>query len=373
MRNYFAALLLAASSLTLSAQNAKTDWISNVRLTGYGIGQFQASNQQGNESNTFNIRLLRLSLDGRILNDFYWKAQLQVSGNVSTLATSPRIVDLFAEWQKYGALRIKLGQFKRPFTFDNPLHPIDEGFMSVAQPVSRFAGFSGRTGEHPSNGRDMGLQFEGDVVKNAAGRPIVHYQAGVFNGQGINTTDIDQQKDIIGGIWVMPVKGMRIGVFGWEGSYARKGTWTNDQGEKQSGVRKLPQHKYAISMDYNVNDWTFRTEYIHATGLAFAKTLTGTSDPAASDCTLSTLGNKADGYYAAVIAPVVKKKLYAKARYDLYRPTATWEKARTQYEIGAHYDVMKSLRVSVEYIRVNDKSLAEHNFDMIDVQTSFRF
>lgn len=27
----------------------------------------------------------------------------------------------------------------------------------------------------------------------------------------------------------MPVKGMRIGAFGWTGSYARKGTWNDDE------------------------------------------------------------------------------------------------------------------------------------------------
>lgn len=44
----------------------------------------------------------------------------------------------------------------------------------------------------------------------------------MFNGQGINTKDVDNQKDIIGGLWVMPISGMRLGAFGWTGSYARK-------------------------------------------------------------------------------------------------------------------------------------------------------
>ena len=32
---------------------------------------------------------------------FYWKTQIQFNGNTSTLGSSPRMVDLFAEWQKY--------------------------------------------------------------------------------------------------------------------------------------------------------------------------------------------------------------------------------------------------------------------------------
>src|SRR3712207_9391463 len=99
-----------------------------------------------------------------------------------------------AEWQRYTAVRVKIGQFKRPFSFENPLHPITQGFMSYSQNVQKLAGFSDRTGAHPSNGRDMGVQLQGDILPNASGRNLLHYQVGVFNGQGINTKDVDRRK-----------------------------------------------------------------------------------------------------------------------------------------------------------------------------------
>ena len=53
--------------------------------------------------------------------------------------------------------------------------------------------------------------------------------------------------------------------------YARKGNWTDEQtGEKRSGVRSLPQHRYAISGEYASEGFTFRSEYVHSTGNAFA-------------------------------------------------------------------------------------------------------
>ena len=105
---------------------------------------------------------------------------------------------------------MKIGQFKNPFTFENPMHPIDQGFMGYSQNVSKLAGFSRLVaGEHASNGRDIGLQFQGDFLKNANGENLLHYQIGVFNGQGTNTKDVDHnQKNVIGGVWVMPVSGM---------------------------------------------------------------------------------------------------------------------------------------------------------------------
>lgn len=376
MRKLFLSALMALALTQANAQEVKLPaWLSNVKLSGYGMVEYQATGQKDAKANSFSLRLVRVSLEGRIINDFYWKLQMQVNGNTSTLGNSPRIVDCFAEWQKLDFLKVKVGQFKRAFTFENPMHPIDQGFYSYSQNVSKLAGFSDRDGDHASNGRDIGLQLQGDLVKNASGRYLFHYQAGVYNGQGINTKDVDQQKDLIGGIWVMPVKGMRLGVFGWEGSYARKGSWTEttSTGEvTHSGVRKLPQHRYAISGEYNVNDWTFRTEYIHSTGKAFKKTYQDNSD--ASDCTVNEkIGSKAWGYYALAIAPIVKKKLYAKARYDVYANTDEWAKAKTNYEVGLNYDFCKNLRLSAEYIFVNDRSLTKHNYNMADVQVDFRF
>ena len=378
MRKTIILAALMFSSIISYAQGQK--WINNVKLSGFGIVQYQYNgmhNGKTSKSNSFNLRLGRVSLDGRILDDWYWKAQLQVNGNTSTLGASPRVVDLFAEWQKYDYFRVKLGQFKNPFTFDNPIHPIDQGFMSVAQSVLKLASFSDRAGVHPSNGRDIGIQVQGDFLKNNAGRNLVHYQVGVFNGQGINTKDVDQQKNIIGGVWVMPVNGLRLGWFGWTGSYARKGTWTDNAGIVQSGVRKLQQRRYAFSAEYKANDWTLRSEYIHSTGYAFAKPLSNTDDAAAKDCNLSADGNKAQGVYALVIAPIIPNKLHAKARYDMYQPSDGAQKQRTQYDIGLDYEFTKNLALSGIYSYVHDRSQralqANPNYSMFDVELSFRF
>lgn len=381
-----ASLALAALALTsASAQEntPKLSVLSDIKFSGYVMSQYQYTGQDSKESNSFNIRMVRMALDGRLMKDFYWKVQLQVNGNTSDLGSSPRMVDAFAEWQKYEAFKIKAGQFKRPFTFENPMHPITQGFMGYSQNVSKLAGFSDRTGEHASNGRDIGVQIQGDLIKNAAGRNLLHYQVGVFNGQGTNHKDVDQRKDVIGGIWVSPVKGLRIGAFGWTGSSARKGTWDvtdanhnvvkNEDGsvKTHSGVRSLSKNRYAFSAEYAANDWTVRSEYIHSQGYGFTKTLTSGKE---TDCNVNyAAGDQADGFYALMIAPVISKKLYVKARYDLYRPRAEWGTSRTQYEIGANYWIGKSIMIGAEYARINDRSLAKPDYNMIDVEFDVKF
>ena len=337
-----AALMMGA---TLGAQ-AQSEWFQNVKFSGYGMVQYQASDQDAKESNGFNLRLVRMALEGRAHEDFYWKVQMQINGNTydpDKSSTDIRLVDLFVEWQKYEFFKVKAGQFKRPFTFENPMHPITQGFMSYSQNVSKLAGFSDRCGGNASNGRDIGVQIQGDFLKNAEGRNLLHYQVGAFNGEGINQKDKDNRKDIIGGMWVMPVKGMRIGAFGWTGSRA-------GVGEK---------NRYAFSGEYAQNDWTFRTEYIHSQGWNAAHT-----------------SDKADGIYALCIAPIQKNKIHVKARYDLYREAKEWGQSKTMYEVGADYLFTKNLQINLEYARVNDRTIAnadKHNYNMVDVELDFRF
>ena len=334
-----AALMMGA---TMSTQ-AQSEWFQNVKFSGYGMVQYQASDQDGAENNGFNLRLVRMALEGRAHTDFYWKVQMQINGNTydpDKSSTDIRLVDLFGEWQKYEFFKVKAGQFKRPFTFENPMHPITQGFMSYSQNVSKLAGFSDRSGGNASNGRDIGVQLQGDFLKDANGRNLLHYQVGVFNGEGINQKDKDNRKDIIGGMWVMPIKGMRIGAFGWTGSRA-------GVGEK---------NRYALSGEYTQDDWTFRTEYIHSQGW----NSNFTSD-------------KADGIYALCIAPIQKNKFHVKARYDLYREAKEWGRAKTFYEVGADYMFTKNLQINLEYARVNDRSLEKSDYNMVDVELDFRF
>ncbi len=374
MKKLISLTLAALATLGAKAQEQKPQIqvMSDVKFSGYVMSQFQASDQEDKESNSFNIRMVRMSLEGRLMQDFYWKVQLQANGNTSNLGSSPRMVDAFAEWQKYDAFKIKAGQFKRPFTFENPMHPVTQGFMGYSQNVSKLSGFNDRVGEHASNGRDIGVQIQGDFAKAADGHNFIHYQVGVFNGQGTGQKDVDQRKDVIGGVWLAPIKGLRIGAFGWTGSYARKGTWT-ENGNEKSGVRSLGKNRYALSAEYAANDWTVRSEYIHSQGYGFSKTFSTGKE---TDCNINyNAGNRADGFYALMIAPIISKKLYAKARYDMYRPRAEWSTSKTNYEIGANYWIGKSIMIAAEYVRVNDRSLAadKHNYNMVDVEFDVKF
>ena len=186
-------------------------WVKNIKFSGYGMLQYQGQDPEGNHSNTFNLRLARFILDGKI-GDFDWRAQIQGTNVKGPGEPTVQLVDLYAEWRKYPEFKVRAGQFKRAFTFENPTHPITQGWYAYANVINALSGFGDRTGEKSSGGRDIGLQISGDVLPNASGRKLLHYQVGVYNGEGINQKDKDNKKDIIGGLWVMPIQGVRIGL-----------------------------------------------------------------------------------------------------------------------------------------------------------------
>jgi hypothetical protein len=334
-------------------------WVNNIKFSGYGMLQYQGEDTEGAHTNTFNLRLARFILDGKI-GDFDWRAQIQGTNATGPGQPTVQLVDLYAEWRKYPEFKIRAGQFKRAFTFENPTHPITQGWYSYAMVINNLSGFGDRTGERSSGGRDIGIQFQGDLFPNANGRRVFHYQIGVYNGEGVNQKDMDNRKDIIGGAWIMPIKGVRIGAFGWTGS--RGGMLDPLTGQTVS----VKKNRYAISAEYDKDEYTFRAEYLHSQGWGAAKAANNVREIDYSK------GEKADGWYAFGIVPVVKGKLHAKARYQTYRSQKTWESSKSMYEVGLNYFFTKNLQLNAEYGLVNERS-AHKNHNFVDVELDFRF
>jgi hypothetical protein len=361
-----------AESLETESTNQSTTvevpaWVKNIKFSGYGMLQYQAQDPDGNHSNTFNLRLARFILDGKI-GDFDWRAQIQGTNVKGPGEPTVQLVDLYAEWRKHPEFKVRAGQFKRAFTYENPTHPITQGWYAYAMVINNLSGFGDRTGEKSSGGRDIGIQLSGDLFPNAAGRRLFHYQFGVYNGEGINEKDKDNKKDIIGGVWVMPIAGLRIGGFGWTGTRGDMTMKSLDNTWTYKG--SLRKNRYALSAEYDKDEYFFRAEYLHSQGWGAAKAGNNVREVDYS------LGDKADGWYVFGIVPVIKSKLHAKARYQTYRDNKEWSRAKTMYEVGFNYYFNKNLQLNTEYARVNDRTIAnpdKHNYNFVDVELDFRF
>ena len=328
-----------------------------MKFGGYIIGKYSISDRRQQPTNGgFDLRFVRLYADGHVFKDFYYKFQLEVNGAPGE-DKGPRVVDAFMEWQKFDFLRVKLGQFKRPFGFENPYSPLKVGYGCYSQATMKIASIGDRNGEHKSSGRDLGIQIQGDLLPAADGHKWIHYQIGFFNGQGINHSDRDHHKDLIGGLWISPIKDLAIGGFGWNGKY------TNEKFDATNPkhLKCVKRVRWGVGLKYE-SDWTLRGEYMSSVGGVV-------TDAAAPD--------RSDAWYATLGVPVVKNlKLYA--RYDCYRHAKTWSSLRTDYGLSGNYYLGKNLIFQLNYTFTDDRQTrnfgkGDSHYNTFDVQVTARF
>ena len=349
-------------TLSINTENAGSKLIKDmkptVRFGGYIMGKYSISDRSKQESNGgFDMRFLRLYVDGNVYKDFYYKFQLEVNGAPGE-DKGPRIVDAFVEWQKFDFFRVKFGQFKRSFGFENPYSPIDVGLGSYSQATMKIASIGDRNGEHKSSGRDLGAQVQGDFLTAPDGHKWIHYQVGLFNGQGINHTDKDNHKDLIGGLWFSPVKDLAIGGFGWNGKYTNEKYDSSDP----NSLKSVKRVRWGAGLKYE-SRWTVRGEYMSSVG--------GVANDA-------TAPDRADAWYATLGIPVMKNlKIYT--RYDCYRHAKTWNSLRTDYGISGNYYLGKNLIFQLNYTFTDDRAArnatnpTDSHYNTFDFQLTARF
>lgn len=329
-----------------------------IKFGGYIMTKYSISDRSGQKSNGgFDLRFVRLYADGTVYKDFYYKFQLEVNG-APGVDKGPRIVDAFIEWQHFDFLRIKMGQFKRPFGFENPYSPLNVGLGSFSQATTKLSSINDRNGEHKSSGRDLGIQVQGDLLPAKDGHKWLHYQVGLFNGQGINHSDKDHHKDLIGGMWISPVKNLCIGGFGWNGKY------TNESYDASNAklLKSVKRVRWGAGLKYE-SDWTVRGEYVSSVG---GKT------------TDATAPDRSDAWYATVGAPLFKNfKLYG--RWDCYRDAKTWSSLKTDWGLSANYWLGKYLLFQLNYTFTDDRSArnaatpADSRYNTFDFQLTAKF
>ena len=349
------------------AEQAKKDILETSKFGGYVIGRAAFNDRDLSTSNkshsNFDLRLVRAYVDGKMLN-FAYKLQVEYEGYGGTNEKGPHIVDAWAEWQKYSFFRVKVGQFKRCFTFENPMNPWDISFGDYSQLVQKMAGFSDRVGEHSSGGRDGGVQIQGDLFPSRKdGHAFLHYQLGVYNGQGINHNDINNHKDVIGNIAISPVKNLTVAFFGWSGNYTgtvSSQAVTVDRNRMAAGIRYTGPFifcaEYGVSEGHKVSDYVYDVN----NGL--------TLKPNTSD--------GADTWYIMSAVPVTKdKKLKVQARWDVYRDQKTWNSAKRIYGLGSEYYFSKNLKIQANYNFISDKSTSaiDQHYNSLDLQLYWRW
>ncbi|MBR6699937.1 MAG: porin [Bacteroidaceae bacterium] len=325
------------------------DYVTVPKFGGYIVGTYKYNSQEGkNGGDGFGLRYLRLYLDGTVLKDFKYRVQMNVSGEPGS-KNSARVIDAFISWQKWAPLGIKLGEYKRCFTFENPMNPWDIASGDYTQLTKHFTGMGGDLyqGAANSGGRDLGVQIYGDAFKvGKTQHYLLHYQAGIYNGQGINTSDKDKEKDYIATVQLQPLKGLYVGVFGWSGSFF-------------DGAQSNYFKRWAAGVSYE-GLFSARAEYarnIYADG-----------------ADTHGLGQKSDAWYIRMGIPTWRW-LRVNLGYDAYRKDmSTWTSLNSIYSLGLQARPHKNLQFQLQWNYChNNASGVDKDYHQLWTQAYIRF
>lgn len=325
------------------------DYVTVPKFGGYIVGTYKYNSQEGkNGGDGFGLRYLRLYLDGTVLKDFKYRVQMNVSGEPGS-KNSARVIDAFISWQKWAPLGIKLGEYKRCFTFENPMNPWDIASGDYTQLTKHFTGMGGDLyqGAANSGGRDLGVQIYGDAFKvGKTQHYLLHYQAGIYNGQGINTSDKDKEKDYIATVQLQPLKGLYVGVFGWSGSFF-------------DGAQSNYFKRWAAGVSYE-GIFSARAEYarnIYADG-----------------ADTHGLGQKSDAWYIRMGIPTWRW-LRVNLGYDAYRKDmSTWTSLNSIYSLGLQARPHKNLQFQLQWNYChNNASGVDKDYHQLWTQAYIRF
>ena len=361
-------MFVLASLTTIKAQEKKSLIGDYLSISGWMNIQYDYESQLQNNnetldviSNTFNVRRARLDFKGNITKNVEFRIQ-------GDLAGTPKLVDGFVKVKLHKSFNIQAGQFKIPFTFENPQSPLTLEGIEYAQVISKLSGYSDMSGVKTySGGRDVGVMIYGNFFSfehNGKEIPILTYKLGVFNGNGMNNKDANLLKDIAGSIEVCPgVKGLMLAASYYDGNYKLDNTFKiNDSTEVNFYENNAIRDRFTVGGKYENGRLTVRSEYI-----------TGKTDMANKDG-IYTLNS--DGFYVAggYWFDIAKdQRIRPVARYDFFRQDVhNPEKNSTYYMVGIDWWPYKNLRLLLNYT-MKDKPGFDYMGNLWQAQLSVKF
>ena len=369
-------LMIMICSLSFTNAQEKKKLIGDyLSISGWMNIQYDLDQQENNDGtftdiNTLNVRRARLDFKGNINPHLEFRVQ-------ADMAQSPKLVDGFVKVKLAKYFNIQAGQFKIPFTFENPQSPLTLEGVEYAQVIDQLSGYHDISGVTTySGGRDVGLMIYGDFFhfeRDGKEIPILTYKLGVFNGNGMNKKDANLLKDIAGSIELCPgVKGLMLAASYYNGNYNLDNTFKiNDTTEVRFHEKDALRNRLTFGGKYENGKLTVRSEYIM-----------GDTEMADKDgiYTLNSDGfYVTGGYWFDIKCKGETQRIRPVARYDFFRQDITDVNTNsTYYMVGIDWWPYKNLRLLVNYTLKDgyDTKRKEHydNFGhLLQAQLSVKF
>ena len=193
----FAVLALNAfAQLSETTQKTLNYIVNHFKVYGYAQGGWNYYHDD-DPNNEFTVNRIILMGDYRITDQ--WNAFIMFDFKKASLH------EMWACYKPKPWLQIKAGQFKTPFSIENPISPVVMEMISQMSMAGTFmVGGSSALMMPGGAGRDIGLTVFGDAGK------YVSYDLAVMNGAGRNRGDDNSWKDFVARLTFHPIKQLDI-------------------------------------------------------------------------------------------------------------------------------------------------------------------
>ena len=190
------ALVALAASAQVKLGKAVEYAKEHFTISGYAQAGWDYDSE-GDPKHDFKVRRIILMADYRI-ND-HWNAFIM---------TDFKAMSLHEYWVNYRVapwMNWKLGQFKTPFSLENPISPaVMEMITQMSAPGTWMIAGASPFMMPGGAGRDLGLTVYGDIDK------WVSYDLAVMNGAGRNKRDDNSWKDFVGRLTFHPFQQLNV-------------------------------------------------------------------------------------------------------------------------------------------------------------------
>ena len=317
------ATLMIISSLTFAQE--KVD--RTPKISGFVQALYQAdfSKDFDLNDNTFRMRRVRMSIDGKLTENLSYKIQ-------GDFGRSPMLVDAYVKYKVCDALSIQVGQYKLPFTMETAINPVNLEIFDYGEVVTKLTGYSDVCGVG-ALGRDIGVMATGKLFKKDD-FSILEYAVGVFNGNGVNNTDNNNRKDVAGRLEFHPwVKEVTLTGSFYIGKYNKDDNFGD-------------RNRYSGGAQFKNDRLIVRSEFVAGD--------TGVND---------TIGNfKSNGLYAVVgynffLGEDKAQSLMPVLRFDRFVADADIENGGKNYfTAGINYWPVKCLNFKLDYTYIKPET-----------------
>ncbi|MFZ3377079.1 MAG: porin [Chthoniobacterales bacterium] len=310
----------------------------------------------------FRLRRARINLTGDFAENFDFKIEgdFENSDGISSGRTAFEATDIFVNWHQFPEAQIKVGQWKAPFGLEQ-LTP-DQYLIIIERSLPTGA----ITPE-----RQIGVQVWGKPFTNVwpDEKDLLTYYAGIFNGNGRNTTTNDNNNFMyVGRVELLPFSGK---LFGQDSSLKLGADVLNSRDDKGTNISQtlnllvnadgslspyvLPgaDERTAWSVDawFKLGPFDLIGEYLEE--YVKGRTVNGVA-PGFADFTTS-------GYYVQGSYFLIPKKLQAAVRWEDLNPGQMGSDGIHSITGGLNYYIHgDDIKLMVNYIHTWSDFRAAH-------------